>query len=261
MKFRFFFTIVFGLALSLALPAQDSSSGQVSGQAQDRTKNITHPVPGTVIAAGADSYTVQTQAGFIYTVNCSAKTRMFKPQSERNRPGARRDVGNPGHFIMPGDINVGDFIAAMGDFDPDTKTVTAKAVRKFDADQVMQIRDKPSDYNRTWLAGEVKAVTGARIMLLGSLDHTPHVIVANVDTAFRRHHEAIPLTDIKAGDTVHVEGSVQNGNFVASEVVAVDKQAPPPTVPRAAPPPTQPSTPPPTPPSTQPLTPPSTQPQ
>jgi hypothetical protein len=249
-KLSFLIAIVFGLALSVAATAQDSSTGQApaqgSGGWQGQDQSIAHPLPGTVIEAGEDSYTIKTVTGEIYTVNFDLKTRIVKPEGESRGPGGRREVGNPAHLLNANDIRVGDFIAPMGEVNPETKTVEAKVIRKIDPELAMQIRERQENYNKTWLAGEVRAVSGARITLLGSMDHTPHTFVATDNTTFRRRHQPITLADIHAGDRVRVEGDVEAGTFVAASVVAVDAQSSLPTVPRTTPHPFQPPTQPPT---------------
>jgi len=253
-KFRLLIAIVFGFALSAAATAQNSSTGQAGGQApaqgsggwqgqeQGQAQHAFRPMPGTVIEIGDETFTIKTVEGETYTVNIDMKTRIVKPEGESKGPCARRDVGNPAHLLNPDDIHVGDFIIPMGEADPDTRSVNAKVIRKVDPELAMQIRERQNNYNKTWLAGEVKAVTGAKITLLGSMDHAPHTVVANEDTTFSKHHQHITLADIQAGDKVRVEGAVRKGIFVATSVVSVDTLGPPTTAPRATPPPTPPPT-------------------
>jgi len=261
-RVRLLSAVVFSLALSLAAAAQDAptappsgqNSGSGGGQVQRGGRGgwgggggmfgAGRGLLGTVTEVAADHYTIKTDAGEIYIVHFSANTRIVKQAAGRGPGGGGGQRGggaaaggdNPPLPIKPADIKIGDAIYAVGEVDATAKSVGATAVAQVDPERAKQMREMQANYGKTWLMGEVKAVDGVKVTLLGSIDHAPHTFVADENTTFRKRREPITLADIQVGDMVRVEGAVKDGTFLATAVNAMSPQGPPPTVPRNAPP-------------------------
>ena len=216
---------------------------------------------GTVTAVAADHYTIKTDAGDVYTVHFTADTRMFKRQARTGGPGegqgeggeqaggghrgAGGGYGNPPQQITAADIKAGDVINVMGDTDATAKSVNARAVALMDQQTVDQIHAMEANFGKTWLMGKVTAIDGTKITLTGALDSTPHTIVADENTEFRKRRDPITLADIQVGDTVRADGAVKDGVFTAANVNVFGGQGgetpsvprgQTPQVPRSAPP-------------------------
>ncbi len=263
MKVRLLSAIVFGLALSAAATAQDATTGAPTGQSQGQSQRggrggwgggggmmgAGRGLLGTVTAVSADHYTMKTEAGETYIVHFSANTRILKQGPWRGAGdgggggqrgsgrGTEVGVGNPPQPIKPADIKVGDAITVRGDVDAGAKSVGAVAVVQLDPELAKQMREMQANYGKTWLMGEVTAIDGVKVTLLGAIDHTSHTFAADENTTFRKRREPITLADIQVGDTLRVEGAVKDGNFLATTVNAMG--TPPggaPTGPRDAPP-------------------------
>jgi hypothetical protein len=200
---------------------------------------------GTVTEAAADHYTIKTDAGETYTVHFSANTRILQQAAAMRERGERGQAGqggegggNPPQMLKSTDIKVGDAIAAMGEIDAAAKSVGATVVLRIDPERAKEMREMQANYGKTWLMGKVTAIDGVKVTIMGAIDNAAHVCVADENTTFRKRREPITLADIQVGDTVRVEGAVEDGVFLATAVNAVGAQGPPPTVPRdtAAPP-------------------------
>jgi hypothetical protein len=201
---------------------------------------------GTVTAVAADHYIIKTDAGDVYTVHFTAETRMFKRQARAGGQGGEQGAGqgagqgsgqgeggghgggerggmgygggNPPQQIAATDIKTGDVITVMGETDPTTKSVNARAVALMDQQTVDQMRAMEANFGKTWLMGKVTAIDGAKITLTGALDDAPHTLVADENTEFRKRRDPITLADIQVGDTVRAEGAVKDGVFSAANV-------------------------------------------
>ncbi len=233
---------------------------------------------GTVTTAGADQYTVKTDAGDVYTVRFSADTRILKMPALVRREGGpgsgavqgnggaqgsaqgsgqgngggqgggqggwqgRGMGGNPPQQLKPTDIKVGDIIQVRGQIDEAAKTVPAMAIIQLDPDRVAQMREMNANFGKTWLVGKVTAIDGVKVTVTGSLDNAPHSFVADENTTFRQRRDPITLADIQVGDVVRADGAVKDGVFTAT---AVSSMGAPPTpanatMPRVPPPSPQP---------------------
>jgi hypothetical protein len=234
-------------------------NGQVSGGGYGRRGSefggrmgAGNRLMGTVTEVAAGHYTIKidagkTDAGETYTVHFSADTRIFKmpayPRGEGQAGGqgggqgqGRGSGGNPPQQLKPSDIKVGDVIQVRGDVDATAKSVSAMTVVKLDPEQVKQMREMEANYGKTWLQGEVTAIDGVKVTLMGSVDNAPHSFVADEDTTFRRRRVPITLADIQVGDVVLADGAVKDGVFTAAGVVVMGGTAGEnPTVPRSAP--------------------------
>ena len=243
MKIRLLSAIVFGLAFSLAVSAQDANprggrGGWGGGFGMGGGGGIT----GTVTEVAADHYIIKTDAGDTYTIHFSVNTRILKQAVQRRGPGEGREGGgNPPQMLKSSDIKVGDAIGVMGEVDAAAKSVGAVAIAQFDPESARQIRELRANYGKTWLQGRVTAINETNVTLIGMVDNATHIFEADENTAFRKRREPITLADIQVGDMVRVEGARKDGTFVAATVVVMGMpQGGTPTIPRDAAPAPQP---------------------
>jgi hypothetical protein len=256
MKISLMSAIVLGLALGVAC-AQDASIASPTGQGGQRGGRSGQAgrggwggggfgmgggsgIAGTVTEVANDHYTIKTDAGDIYTVYFSVNTRILKQEIQRR--GERGEGGgNPPKVLKPSDIKVGDAVGVMGEVDAAAKSVGAVVIAQLDPERARQIRERLTNYGKTWLQGKVTAINETKVTLFGIMDNASHTFEANEDTTFRKRREPITLADIQVGDVVRVEGVVQDGIFVAASVtVMVMPPGGTPTVPRDAAPAPQP---------------------
>jgi hypothetical protein len=132
---------------------------------------------------------------------------------------------------------VGDVIAALGEIDITAKSIGATVVFQMDPERAKQMREMQANYGKTWLMGKVTSIDGVKVSILGTVDNTAQVFVADENTSFRKRRDPITLADIQIGDTVRVDGAIKDGIFLATTVNAIGAQGQPPTVPRNTPPP------------------------
>jgi hypothetical protein len=259
MKNRFFSAIVFGFVLTFAAIAQDAPTAPSTGQPSDQESGpggrqgqgqpggrrgmggmgAGGGVTGTVTEVAADHYTIKTDAGESYTIHVSADTRIMKQTMQRRGEGAEGrggfGGGTPPESLKPGDVKVGDVVAALGSLDAASKTITAMAVVQIDPERAKEMREMQANYGKTWLQGKVTAINETTVTLMGSVDNAAHAFVADENTTFRKRRAPITLADMQVGDMVRVEGAVKGGSFVAASVNVMGM--PPggtPTVPRGA---------------------------
>jgi len=192
-------------------------------------------VIGTVTEAASDHYTVKTEAGETYTVHFSANTRILKqPAGMRGSGGAGSEGGgqgrgmgrggyggNPPEEISASDIKVGDAVGAMGEVDATAKSVGAVRIMLLDPETAKRLEEMEANFGKTWLQGKVTAIDGTKITLTGALDNAPHTAMADQNTSFRKRREPVTLADIQVGDSVRIEGAVNNGVFTATSVSVV----------------------------------------
>jgi hypothetical protein len=239
MKIRLLSAIAFGLALSVAVFAQDANpSGGRAGQGVWGSRfGMGGGITGTVTEIAADHYTIKTDAGDNYTIHFSANTRIVKQNLQRRGEGG----GNPPQAIKPSDIKVGDAVGVMGEVDAAAKSVGAVVIAQLDPERARQIRELRANYGKTWLQGRVTAINETKVTLFAMLDNATHIFVADEDTTFRKRREPITLADVQVGDMVRVEGALKDGTFVAATVVVMGiPQGGTPVVPRDAAPAPQP---------------------
>jgi hypothetical protein len=222
-------------------PGQNSGQGNGGGSGQrggrggmDGGMGMMRRVQiGTVTEVAADHYIIKTDFGEVYTVRFTADTRITKQAAGARGPGGGGQGmgggrvgrggyggggGNPPQEIKATDIKVGDVVSVGGEIDDTAKTVNARVVSLMDPQVVEQIRQMEANFGKTWLNGKVTAINGTTITLTGTLDNAPHTVVADENTTFRRRRDPITLADIQVGDTVSVEGAVNNGVFIATAI-------------------------------------------
>lgn len=219
---------VMALALGMA-QAQDQGGGQGNGGMRGRGPGMWgegRGTVGTVTAIAADHFAVKTELGESYTIFYSVNTRFLKqPAGPRREPGQQRGEGDGGQRTPPvaikaADIHVGDAIAAGGDVDTAAHTVGAVMVMLIDPERAKEMRAMEANYGKTWLMGRVTSVDldNAKVTLEGGPDKAAHTFTADENTTFRKRRDPITMGDLKAGDSVRVEGAVKGGVFVATTV-------------------------------------------
>jgi hypothetical protein len=253
MRLRLLSALAVAMLFAAAAFAQDSSSappsGQNSGQGQGGGYGrrgggygggMGRGTMGTVTEAAADHYTIKTDTGDVYTVHFDSNTRMMKQTaggamrgpggggqgggqnggqgSGGQGAGGGMGRGNPPQEIKSSDIKVGDMIRAMGDVDATAKTIAARAVMQLDPATVAQMHQMEANFGKTWLAGKVTAIDGAKITLTGTMDNASHTVLADENTTFRKRRDPVTLADIQVGDTVRVDGALKDGVFAATSV-------------------------------------------
>ena len=240
MKARHSLAILLALGLCVPVFAQTQNSSQdqnpapaagQSGGAYGRRGGgfggmgmMGRGITGTVTEAAAGHFTVKTFQGDTYTVDFSDNTRFMKMQGGMG--GGRRmgggggmgRRGNPPEPIKAGDIKAGDAIAARGEVDSSAKTVGAVGIMLLDPRMAKRMEQMAADYGKTWLMGRVTAVDGTKVTLMGTQDNASHTFVVNENTEFRERRNPITLADVKAGDTIRVQGALNGGTFTASAV-------------------------------------------
>jgi len=236
MKRRLLSAIIFGLALSVAISAQDANPRGGRGGWGGGIGMGGGGMTGTVTEVAADHYTIKTDAGDTCTIHFSANTRIVKQTIQRRGPGEGGNREQPApQTLKSTDIKVGDAIGVMGEVDAAAKSVGAVVIALLDPERARQFREMQANYGKTWLMGRVTAINETKVTLLSSVDNAAHVFVADENTAFRKHREPITLADVQVGDVVRVEGAVKDGTFVAATLIVMGM--PPggtPVVPREA---------------------------
>ena len=219
MKRRLLSAIIFGLALSVAISAQDANPRGGRGGWGGGMGMGGGGMTGTVTEVAADHYTIKTDAGDTCTIHFSANTRILKQAIQRRGP----DEGgaNPPQTLKPTDIKVGDAIGVMGEVDAAAKSVGAVVIAQLDPERAQQIRERLANYGKTWLQGRVTAINETKVTLFSMMDNAAHTFVANEDTTFRKRREPITLADVQVGDMVRAEGAVKDGIFVAASVAVM----------------------------------------
>ena len=198
-------------------------------------------VMGTVTEAAPDHFIIKTDAGEIYTIHYSVNTRIMKGGGRggqrRNQAGDNPFPVTPPTPIKASDIKVGDAIGASGEIDANAKSVGAIFIFQIDPERAKQMREMQANYGKTWVMGRVTAINDAKVTLLGGPDNAAHTFVADENTTFRKRRDPVTLADIQVGDMVRAEGSVKNGDFLATSVSVMGP--PPPRTDSATPPPPQ----------------------
>jgi hypothetical protein len=256
MKIRLICSIALGVAVATGLSAQSANPAPPTGQstapgpapgtapgmgwragARGRTAETGmggRGVAGTVIAMVPGGYTVRTDAGKIFRVQLSASTGFVKQTvqsgSEKNQ-GGRKPAPEA---IKPGEIKVGDDIAAFGEVSQTANLVQAALVMLIDPERARLMHEWRVDFGKTWLMGRVTAIDESKFTLLGA-DSTSHEFKTVEATSFSKQRQAVSLADIRVEDVVRVEGALKDGSFVAASVTVMSMSVEkPPVVPREA---------------------------
>jgi hypothetical protein len=169
-----------------------------------------HGVRGTVTAVSGDNISVKTETGDVYKIQTGANTR-FRKQRDRSQAQSSEAPAMAAQ-IKISDIHVGDMIFAVGELDDKAKTVGAVAVMLVDKEQYEKAR---ADFGKTWTAGSIQSIDETKITVKRP-DNVVQTIVVDENTSFRKRRDSITLADIKVGDNITAQGSLQNGNFLAT---------------------------------------------
>lgn len=246
MNMRLVASLLFLAALATAdtLYAQDATAPQQSNPPADGQRGgrgvwggggmIGRGVIGSVTGITPDHFTIRTESGDLYTIHYSVNTRIMKGGGGGGTGRSQSDDEprfTPPQSIKASDIKVGDAIAASGEMDAGAKSVGAVVIFQIDPERARQFREMQANYGKTWLMGRVTAINETKVSLQGGPDTASHTFVADENTTFRKRRDPITLADIQVGDMVRVEGSLKNGDFLATTVAVM---GPPPD--RANPP-------------------------
>ncbi len=109
--------------------------------------------------------------------------------------------------------------------DAAAKSVGAVVVFQIDPERAKQMREMQANYGKTWLMGKVTAINETKVTLQSGIDNAAHTFVADENTTFRKRREPITLGDVQVGDNVRVEGSMQQGVFMATTVAVMGPPA------------------------------------
>jgi hypothetical protein len=249
MRVKFFLASIVSIGLAgaaVSAQAQQTGSGQETGAAQNSSQRGRgfggfpgggRGILGSVTEVAADHYTIRTDNGETYTVHFSVNTRILKQPAGQGggRRGARSGSGSGSggedwdergeraqpQTIKPTDIKVGDFITAGGEMDATAKSIGAVFIMQVDPERAKQMREMQANYGKTWLAGRITSIKDTTITIDGMVDHAPHSIVVDENTAFRQRRDSITLADIQPGEQLRAEGAVKGGVFVATTVTAM----------------------------------------
>jgi hypothetical protein len=198
-------------------------------------------VVGTVTDVASDHYTVKNFTGDVYTVHFSVNTRIMKqsPMPAGSQQGAQQGgyMRTPPTPIQASDIKVGDVIMARGELDSSAKSVGAVVVLQLDAKAAERMRAMEESFGKTWLAGRITAIDGAKVTLQGGPNRGAYTFVADENTEFLNRREPITLSDLQVGDAVRADGSLKDGQFVATSVHKMMVRAMGGPSPRQGPPP------------------------
>lgn len=169
---------------------------------------------GTVTAISGNNLTIKNEQGQTYTVETGPNTRVRK-----DRQPARVS-----------DIKVGDTIMAGGNLDDQAKTVGAMFVMVLDAQQAAQMEKMRATFGKTWTAGRVTAIKDLTLTVERP-DKVIQTIAVDENTVFRKRSregpQDITFPEIKPGDVVRAEGSVQTGgNFLATTLDVAEPRQP-----------------------------------
>jgi len=140
--------------------------------------------------------------------------------TRRNQSDSEQQF-TPPQPIKAAEIKVGDAIAASGEIDASAKSVGAVVIFQIDPERARQIREMQANYGKTWLMGRVTAVNEVKVTLQGGPDNASHTFIADENTTFRKRRDPITLADIQVGDMVRAEGSIKNGEFIATTVAVM----------------------------------------
>jgi hypothetical protein len=202
-----------GLLVCLAMVssgalAQDTApqSGQGQGRGEGRGMgggmfmggNSAH---GSVTAVSGSEITLKDEQGQTWKVETGANTRVVKDREP----------------VKVSDIHAGDVVIAAGNLDDQAKTVGAAFVVVLDPDQAARMEKMRAEFGKTWTAGKVTAINDLTLTIERP-DRVTQTIAVDENTTFHKRNEDITFPDIRVGDMVRANGSLQNGNFLATNL-------------------------------------------
>jgi hypothetical protein len=168
--------------------------------------NSTH---GKVTAVSGNEITIKDEQGQTFKVETGPNTRIRKDREEAK-------------FA---DIHVGDTIVAGGNLDDQAKTVGAVFVMVLDPQQAARMEKMRADFGKTWTAGKITAIKDLTITIERP-DKVTQTIAVDENTTFhkgmRGNATDITFPDIRVGNMLRAEGSLQTGNFLATTVTVME---------------------------------------
>lgn len=171
------------------------------------------PTAGTVTAISGTDITIKNEQGQMYKVETGPNTRIRKDRE-------------PAKFS---DIKVGDTIMAAGNLDDQAKTVGAMFVVVLSPEQAAQMEKMRASFGKTWTAGRVTAIKDLTLTVERP-DKTAQTIAVDENTVFhkreRGQQQDITFPEIKVGDIVRADGSVQGSNFLATTLDVSEPRQP-----------------------------------
>jgi hypothetical protein len=178
---------------------------------------------GSVAEVAADHFTIK-EADKDYIIRFNAETAF-----QRNtcaQPISGQSAGQAGHALpsalpsKPSEVRLGDEIMAIGPGGDGVNSMNATSI--FWTESGCVLRAGPIiDYAKTWLMGDVTAIEGTRIIIIGTVDHQAHSIETNLTTTFRLNSRPSALANLQVKDKVRIDGAVKDGAFVALSVTAL----------------------------------------
>jgi Domain of unknown function (DUF5666) len=211
-----------GLMVCLAMvasgaPAQETAPQNGQGQGQGRGEgrgqgggmfmmggNSAH---GSVTAVSGSEITLKDEQGQTWKVETGPNTHVMKDREP----------------VKISDIRAGDVVIAAGNLDDQAKTVGAVFVVVLDPEQAARMEKMRADFGKTWTAGKITAInTDALTVTIERPDKVTQTIAVDENTTFHKRNEDITFPDIKVGDTVRANGSLQNGNFLATNLAVME---------------------------------------
>lgn len=175
-------------------------------------------VLGTVTASTPSSFSLRLDSGDIYTVNFSPNTRILQQPARPERRSGQSEMRPRMEPIEASSIHAGDALTAVGAVDDTAKTVGAVAIIRLNPARAAELKAMEANYGKTWLAGDITAINGTKITILGAVDRKPHIVTVDENTSFRRMRDSITLMDLQTGSTIRVAGSETGDLFTATEI-------------------------------------------
>jgi hypothetical protein len=198
-----------GLLVCLAMVssgalAQDTApqSGQGQGQGRGEGRGMGggmfmggNSAHGSVTAVSGSEITLKDEQGQTWKVETGANTRVVKDREP----------------VKVSDIHAGDVVIAAGNLDDQAKTVGAAFVVVLDPDQAARMEKMRAEF------GKVTAINDLTLTIERP-DKVTQTIAVDENTTFHKRNEDITFPDIRVGDMVRANGSLQNGNFLATNL-------------------------------------------
>ncbi|HTW48656.1 MAG TPA: DUF5666 domain-containing protein [Acidobacteriaceae bacterium] len=190
---------------------QQNGQGQGQGRGEGRGQgggmfmmagNSAH---GSVTAVSGNEITIKDEQGQTWKVETGANTRVMKDREP----------------VKVSDIHAGDVVIAAGNLDDQAKTVGAAFVVVLNPEQAARMEKMRADFGKTWTAGRVTAIKDLTLTIERP-DKVTQTVAVDENTTFHKRNEDITFPDIKVGDRVRATGSLQNGNFLATNLSVME---------------------------------------
>jgi hypothetical protein len=139
----------------------------------------------------------------------------FRGETAKVRIGASTEITKDRAPAKLSDFKVGDRVMVGGKQDKDGIWIAERmGGRSGQGGGEGRAAMNPADNGKTFIAGEVARIDGARLTIQKP-DGGQQVIEVDDETSFRNEaRESITLADIKVGQFVHGQGAVKDGVFV-----------------------------------------------